>query len=62
MKTFTQVVLPIAALAGLVFGITYILNYSSPTPPPKKTEDGKDAGKDHNEVQHHYGPEGPKPQ
>lgn len=45
MKTLTQVVLPIAALAGLVFGITYILNYSSSSTSEKKTDGGKDAGK-----------------
>jgi hypothetical protein len=33
MKTLTQIVLPIAFLAVLVFGIAYVLNYtSSPTP------------------------------
>ena len=31
-KTLTQVVLPIAGLIGLVFGITYITNYSANTP------------------------------
>ncbi|MCE9533250.1 MAG: hypothetical protein K8T89_19300 [Planctomycetes bacterium] len=30
-KTLTQVVLPIAILAGLVFGITVVMNYSGPT-------------------------------
>jgi hypothetical protein len=35
VKTFTQVVLPLAALAGLVAGITFILNYTSPDPQTK---------------------------
>ena len=39
MKTLTQIVLPIAAIAGLVFGITYIANYSSTD--PKKGGDVK---------------------
>jgi len=40
MKTLTQVILPIVALAGLVFFITYITNYAPPSPangPDKKT-------------------------
>jgi len=32
MKTLTQVVLPIAVIAGLVFGITWIMNYSNTNP------------------------------
>ena len=47
MKTLTQVVLPIAALAGLVFGITYIVNYTGQRPAPKnddpKTGPARDA-------------------
>jgi len=40
MKTLTQIVLPIAALAGLVFGITYVLNY---TTSPSPTEGGNNS-------------------
>src|SRR5687767_13217696 len=36
MKTFTHVILPIAILVGIVFGITYIINY---TPPDAKKND-----------------------
>jgi hypothetical protein len=36
MKTLTQVILPIAILVGIVFGITYIINY---TPPDSKNKD-----------------------
>jgi hypothetical protein len=35
MKTLTQVVLPIAAVVGLVFGITFIANYSANNPAKK---------------------------
>lgn len=35
MKTLTQIVLPIAAVAGLVFGITFVANYSARNPEKK---------------------------
>jgi hypothetical protein len=34
MKTLTQIVLPLAALGALVFGITFLLNYTSSPPSP----------------------------
>ncbi len=40
MKTLTRVVLPILAVAGLVFGITWIANYT-PNDPNKKGEQEK---------------------
>lgn len=40
MKTLTQVVLPIAVVAGLVFGITFVANYSARN---DKKGDGKPA-------------------
>ena len=40
MKTLTQVVLPIAAIAGLVYGITFVTSYSrrSPSDPENKAK------------------------
>ena len=40
-KTLTQVVLPITIIGGLVFGITYIMNYSRPKPSQDKGDGPK---------------------
>ncbi len=49
MKTFTQIVLPLAALAGLVFGVTWIVNYSAKGPDGNVSE--KKAGQTHGLLQ-----------